>query len=603
MKKILHSSLIILLLLTSIHITATAIPSHQNNTIHEIITLHTPILTEENGYTHIKLPESDTYLTTINTPMLPTITKTYYLPFQSQIHTFNLKTSQISEYTLQKPIVPTPTPQPLDTPNKPRYSTSNPIYSSATPYPNQDYTITLGTGLHNNQHVTIVTLTINPIQYIPAENIIKIAEQMTYTISYTTTPNSIIPTETTIDMIVISPAEYTTAIQPLIEHINSIGITTQHTLDTDIYTHYPGRDHAEQIKYYIKDMVETHDIKYVLFMGSVLHVPIRYTAIDVWNEDNIPTDLYYADIYDANGDFCSWDSNHNDLFGEFDWDLGPIDQVDLYPDVHIGRIPCTTVNQVTDMVNKIIIYETTTKGSPWFEKIIYMAGDTFPNHGNIEGEFVTSKIIEQRPEFTPIKLWTSQGNYGPFNINLAITQGAGFISYSGHGYEQGFGTSEPNVEKRIEYYSPFLIGLFNKNKFPIVFFDACSTTKLDFDMAGFEEWYPVMSTLIKTLEGNNYDPSEHFPCFSWQIMKKPTTGAIATIGATRVAFTHVNAGGIYGGAGYLNLHFFMAYEPGITVAEMLTSAQNDYISNVGKDCVTLEEFILLGDPSLKTGGY
>ena len=47
----------------------------------------------------------------------------------------------------------------------------------------------------------------------------------------------------------------------------------------------------------------------------------------------------------------------------------------------------------------------------------------------------------------------------------------------------------------------------------------------------------------------------------------------------------------------------MAYEPGISVAEMMTSAQNDYISYVGKDCVTLEEFILLGDPSLRTGGY
>ena len=42
---------------------------------------------------------------------------------------------------------------------------------------------------------------------------------------------------------------------------------------------------------------------------------------------------------------------------------------------------------------------------------------------------------------------------------------------------------------------------------------------------------------------------------------------------------------------------------GITVGEMLTQAQNDYINNVGKDFFTIEEFILLGDPSLKVGGY
>jgi len=42
MKKKLHSTLLILLLLTSLHITATAIPSHQSNTLHETITLPTP---------------------------------------------------------------------------------------------------------------------------------------------------------------------------------------------------------------------------------------------------------------------------------------------------------------------------------------------------------------------------------------------------------------------------------------------------------------------------------------------------------------------------------------------------------------------------------
>jgi len=47
----------------------------------------------------------------------------------------------------------------------------------------------------------------------------------------------------------------------------------------------------------------------------------------------------------------------------------------------------------------------------------------------------------------------------------------------------------------------------------------------------------------------------------------------------------------------------MNYEEGISVSEMFTGSQNDYINYVYKDCVTLEEFILIGDPSLKTGGY
>ena len=65
---------------------------------------------------------------------------------------------------------------------------------------------------------------------------------------------------------------------------------------------------------------------------------------------------------------------------------------------------------------------------------------------------------------------------------------------------------------------------------------------------------------------------------------------------------YVDKDGVYGGAGYLDVQFFKAYTEGVTVGTMLTQAQNDYINYVGKDFFTIEEFILLGDPSLKVGG-
>ena len=67
---------------------------------------------------------------------------------------------------------------------------------------------------------------------------------------------------------------------------------------------------------------------------------------------------------------------------------------------------------------------------------------------------------------------------------------------------------------------------------------------------------------------------------------------------------------VHGAAGYMDLHFFMAYEPGISVAEMLMAAQNDYLNNIAAGAaddrlyiMTIEQFILLGDPSLRVGGY
>jgi hypothetical protein len=295
----------------------------------------------------------------------------------------------------------------------------------------------------------------------------------------------------------------------------------------------------------------------------------------------LPTDLYYADIYDGKGDFCTWDSNNNNIFGEYNWDDGNIDDVDLYADVYLGRIPCDKNIDLKIIINKIITYENNAYNSDWFNRILLLGGDTFPHHGVIEGELVTSRIAEEMDGFNSIFLWTSEETFKPLRINREATKGAGFVSYSGHGYLYGFGTSPPNVEKRIEYFTWYLPGMLNGNKLPIVFFDACLTATLDYKL--FD--------LFK------------IPGFAYSIVKKPFGGAVASIGATQVAFTDVDWHGVNGGASYLNLHFFMNYEEGISVSEMLTKSQNDYINYVYEDCITLEEFILIGDPSLKTGGY
>ncbi len=79
---------------------------------------------------------------------------------------------------------------------------------------------------------------------------------------------------------------------------------------------------------------------------------------------------------------------------------------------------------------------------------------------------------------------------------------------------------------------------------------------------------------------------------------KNNGGAIATIGATRTAY-----GSLSMGCGYLSIQFYEEYSSSETVSQMLTKAQNNYINNLWRDYSTLEEFILLGDPSLKVGGY
>ena len=140
----------------------------------------------------------------------------------------------------------------------------------------------------------------------------------------------------------------------------------------------------------------------------------------------------------------------------------------------------------------------------------------------------------------------------------------------------------------IAYYTPYLLKMKNANMLPVVFFDACLTSKLEYNMLGLQD----------------------VSCFAWCLVKKADGGAIATIGATESAITSVDEDGVHGQAGYLDLHFFMAYEPGINLGDMLVSAQNDYLNDLVLGMaddrlykMTIEQFILLGDPILKIGGY
>ena len=51
-------------------------------------------------------------------------------------------------------------------------------------------------------------------------------------------------------------------------------------------------------------------------------------------EKSFLSDLYYADVYDSEGEFSSWDTNQNSFYGEYDHN-GETDMMDLYPDPKI----------------------------------------------------------------------------------------------------------------------------------------------------------------------------------------------------------------------------------------------------------------------------
>lgn len=582
MKKVFSILIIISLILGGLG--AVASPGDEpyiEKTKIESMLLSKPIIASIGEFISVDFDEATSFMLEPGKPMLPVFTKVFVLPFGSKIVDVDVSFSNENTMIVSNLVKPAPEPVPLNSINQISMGDyiDESIYESSEVFPSERYSFSTGGGLHSNEHVTFLSVKCYPVRYSPASNMLHYSKEIDIEVVYDEPPSHANSLDQ-YDLVIIAPSKFTRSLQQLVDHKEQYNIRTIVKTTQEIYSEFSGYDNAEKIKYFLKYAIESWDVKYALLVGGMDLLPMRISGIQVWNSEGIPTDLYYADIYDSEGQFCSWDSNQNGIFGEYNWRDGPIDDVDLFADINIGRLPCRNKIDVLITVNKIIDYETQSYGEPWCNKIILMGGDTFPNHGVVEGEVVTEKISQQMSSFESVKLWTSTGNYGPLKINSAITSGACFVSYSGHGYEFGFGTSPPNVDERIEYYTPYTLGMLNSKKYPVIFFDACSTSKLDYTIGGIK-----------------------IPCFAWYLVKKPVGGAVATIGATRVAYTHVDHQGVHGGAGLLNVNFFKAYEPGIAVSEMLVSTQNDYINQVGLDCLTLEEFTLIGDPSLKIGGY
>ena len=372
--------------------------NNENEILHQTLNISINNLTikeTEQQYIRASFSENDQFLLNPGKPILPEYTKVFEIPFGATNIKITVTSSEKIQKTVNKQIQPSPAPIPLSSVenyNKPLTKDEN-LYQSNEPYPSKCYQYNIGVGINENfEHVTYVTVHWYPIQYIPAQNIINIAENADITVTYTDPESIPFPEKTTYDMVIIAPSVFSNALQPLIDHKNSYGIETILKTTKDIYADYKdkGFDKAEQIKYFIKDALEQWNIKYVLLAGGLKstiyakardntnigasgwYIPVRYSNIDENGDDGFPSDLYYADIYKEGGEFENWDSDGDGILAEW-----PDDISDLIPDVALGRLAFSDLKEVREVVSKIITYETTSYGSDWFKKMIVISGDGF----------------------------------------------------------------------------------------------------------------------------------------------------------------------------------------------------------------------------------
>ena len=599
----------------------------------EFMLLSEPIIKEKDNYLTVDLKESTSFLLETGKPVVPVIAKTFTFPVGTRISKVDV-IFEVEKLKLSNKIRPSPQPVPLSTTlvaeTKSEAILDKEVYGSAELYPSEQYTIQKGVGLKNQEHVLYLTVRCNA-QYSPATDTINIPRNIEIKIEYIPPEKPLFAVDE-YDLLIITDESFVSGLQPLVEHKNSIGVKTIIETVQDIYPAYNGRDKAEDIKLCIKDAIEEWGIEYVLLAGGrkgqtfEWYIPSRTVHNDDGWEKGYESDLYYSDIYKIENNetvFEDWDSDGDGIIGEYKNFIGG-DQMDYYPDVTVGRLPFRSESEVAPMVEKIIDYETNADDS-WFKKAVVISGDTFPPSrggapGWYEGEIETGHTVDllESIGFTVQKLWlTIPGAWtGPEDVINAISAGAGFVHFAGHSNPASWGNHPPDDEDHV-----FVDGiriwdmpkLSNTGKYPVVMLGGCHSAQFNVTMsniiAGILE-YGIGGYFFKQPFRFYYYEWVPRDLCSWFVLEKDG-GAIASIGNSGLGYGYVNEDADAGLGGWIEPRFFENYvnqSIDDNVGKIHDSAIVDYINIIGNvntdqiDRKTIEEWTLLGDPSLKVGG-
>lgn len=594
-------------------------------------------LETQGEYVSINLEETNNYLIETGKPMLPVQTKTYTYPKNTKIREITCTVNNVQEQKIENKILPVSEPKArnkiqMEIENTQEFDEN--IYTSNDPYPNNWYTYDIKCGVDGID----VIVRLYPVRYAPGSDTIFTADGFDIKIVREVSSGSLSFTEER-DMVIIAPSSFSSRLQPLVKHKNNIGVVTFLKKAEDIYDEYPqGRDRAEKIKLFIKDAIEDYNISYVLLVGGRIgqkkqwYIPVRESNnndIYLWEYGHI-SDLYYSDIYKYNEtsmtmEFDDWDSDGDGIFAEWYVMEEPDDIMDFQPDVHVGRLACRYPRDVTTVVNKIIRYETLPHLSFWNNRMITVGGDTFWNSSNspgYEGEIIvnfTGQLMEQAG-YNVKKLFTSLGTLKrPIDVILAWNPGAAFIHLSGHSNPGELVTHAPGSKPWVYALTvnemPFLI---NGGRLPILVVGGCHTSQFNVTTWNFIDG--ILREGIQYFTGSPpYDNGSFMlynwipECWSWKLVRMKQGGAIATIGNTGLGYD--NLGSVLDAlAGYVESHFFYhaSQKTYTTLGEIHSRTITDYTEDFHEEINTLdgwdsnrlhrktiEQWVLLGDPSLK----
>jgi len=396
----------------------------------EVITMAiSPLIIEKSDIDYIEVSFKDTtlYLMNPGQPMLPKVVKTVELPFGVQNVNVNVIPKNVQEYEINGEIRPAPVHFPLIAGKNNvvvKSGKDENVYASNELFPSTWYNYYVGCGLNAvGKRVTHVAIHPYPVRYAPALGSLYVAGGIDIEITYEGPGFNPFPTTCEYDLVVITPSKFASELKRLVDHKNKHGVITILETTEDIYNKYNGVDKPEQIKYFIKDAIETWGVKYVLLVGGLKsliwarprddsnqgtrdwHIPVRYNNFfdhpehplgdETFQDPGVISDLYYADIYKEGGGFEDWDPNGDGIFAA--WGRPDVENdtgLDFYPDVSLGRLACRNKREVKTVVDKIMKYEQKPADPSWFKKMIVISGDGHLDQEDLDIQWDVNSLLD-----------------------------------------------------------------------------------------------------------------------------------------------------------------------------------------------------------------
>ena len=469
----------------------------------------------------------------------------------------------------------------------------------------------VGTGIDpsDDRRYAFFTAFIYPV--VPIDDALEFVKSCVIRISYHLPYEVLSPAPVegeTYDMLVLCPGEFSDEMAEYSFYRNITGtsnrVVTLKEIESGSIWDVRGRDIQERIKKFIYNATIHWGIDYLMLVGDSDKFPVRHIMVMDGSDDSgssytdgrfVPTDLYYSDVFQGGGTgFSPWNdvSGESDLlWGEFDG--GNNDLSELRPDLYVGRIPASDLSELEVMLGKIRSYETTARGSLWFDNVTLCGTDTFSG-GTPEGEY-TSDLIQSNffGSKNVTKHYQTKGTLS--GIANTVNRGCGFLEMSDHGQY----TSWAGAYTSYQAYNQA-----NGNKLPVMVMDACLTHGFDNENSSLPSSRDPVYDQYYYAPGPSQSSRE---CIGEQSHRAPNGGAIVSFGCTRIGWGAHGTSYPSTLSGFMNYRIHKAYSDGLSrPGKMLAKAEMDYINTISVSRAshfkTVTEYVLLGDPALNIGG-